>query len=191
VTDNAMRRTLPLLKRIATGTKHETPFFFNYEDMEVAWEHMRSRSQKSKAVPEKPVDVEVFNLWDVLTSMDRDDWKKRQQKRKWIKQPLGAIKDRLPSSGPPGWNPLRLFHRAGTRYKEAITARGNGKARHVYALELYVDFSSVYNVKIYCICLSYCVSIVDGLLRKSTIKSASSTGYHLIRYLCIPFGTKE
>jgi hypothetical protein len=125
-----MRRTLPLLKRIATGTKHETPFFFNYEDMEVAWEHMRSRSQKSKAVPEKPVNVEVFNLWDVLTSMDRDDWKKRQQKRKWIKQPLGAIKDRLPSSGPLGLESITFVPSSrSTKYKEAITARGNGKAR--------------------------------------------------------------
>jgi hypothetical protein len=125
-----MRRTLPLLKRIATGTKHETPLFFNYEDMEVAWERMRSRSQKSKAVPAKPVNVEVFNLWDVLTSMDRDDWKKRQQKRIWVKQPLGAIKDCFPPQGPPGLESITFVPSSrSVQYKEKISARGNGKAR--------------------------------------------------------------
>jgi hypothetical protein len=132
-----MQRTLPLLKRITTGTKHETPMFFNYEDMEVAWEAMRSRSQggvfrskSSEAVPEKPVNVEVFNLWDVLTSMDRDAWKKSQQKHKWVEQPLGAIKDLLPSQGPPGLESITFVPSSrSTQYKEKISARGNGKAR--------------------------------------------------------------
>jgi hypothetical protein len=126
-----MRRALPLLKRLATGTKFETPFFFNYEDMEVAWERMRSRKGKAKGqVPVKPANVEVFNLWDVLTSMDRDNWKKRQQKHSWVKQPLGAIKDVFSSQKLSGLESITFVPSSrSAEYKEAISGRGNGKAR--------------------------------------------------------------
>jgi hypothetical protein len=129
-----MRRRLPLLKRLISGTAQESPLFFNYEDMEVAWKTMHQRSGGKRkgggVVPEKPTNVEVFNLWDVLTSMDRDDWKQRQQKHQWVKAPLGSIKDRFSTQGPPGLNSITFVPSSrSAQYKEAISARGNGKAR--------------------------------------------------------------
>jgi len=124
-----MKRSPPLLKRVLTGTKHEVPLFFNYEDMIDAWGKMRARNPKV-SVPEKPSDVEVFNLWDVLTSMDRDSFKKEQQTSR-IQKILHPFQKRLPSKD----NTLDLEHitfvpsSRCSQYKEALSARGNGKAR--------------------------------------------------------------
>jgi hypothetical protein len=102
----------------------EQPFFMNYEDLLDAWEKCRGKppsphhnnnnedpstttATPAAAAPAPPV-VEVFNLMDVLTSMDRE---------------IGNSND-------------RRLHRItfvpnsrAVAYKERITSTGNGKAR--------------------------------------------------------------
>lgn len=75
----------------------EMPYFLNYEDLLSAWDKVRGN--KPRGTP----PVEVFNLMDVLTSMDRGD--KRLQKITFV-----------PSS-------------RSVEYKERISSKGNGKAR--------------------------------------------------------------
>jgi hypothetical protein len=124
-----MRKKLPLLKRLTTGSRFEVPFFFNYEDLVDAWDTMRSRNKK-RGVPEKPADVEVFNLWDLLTSMDRDACKQRQRST-WRDKVAAPFEKRF-STKPIDPDLCHITFVPSSRsiqYKEAISARGNGKAR--------------------------------------------------------------
>jgi hypothetical protein len=112
-----------ILKRFLSGSpREEIPLFFNYEDLERAYAKLRKPSQ----APSKPT-VEVFNLWDVLTSMDRQcqhDWMSNWKRRLIQLHPSsrGASSTSLndiifvPSSD-------------AVNYKDAISRRGNGKAR--------------------------------------------------------------
>ncbi|KAL7570336.1 hypothetical protein ACA910_017179 [Epithemia clementina (nom. ined.)] len=125
-----MKRVPPLLKRIVSATTHEAPLFFNYEDLMEAWYKLRERNPR-KDLPEQPPSVEVFNLWDVLTSMDRHDFQARQRKRPLVKEVLQPVLRRLSSKD----HSLELRHitfvpsSRSVHYKEVISARGNGKAR--------------------------------------------------------------
>jgi hypothetical protein len=135
-------RRVPLLKRWTSGTQDEIPLFFNYEDLEEGWRRIRSRHRFKSRVPERPPSVEVFNLWDVLTSIDRDAHQKRQKMRNDPKQYLlEPLRKRFfpPSSrrrnagGGGGWGDLDQIvfvpSSRSVRYKEAMSARGNGKCR--------------------------------------------------------------
>ena len=123
----ALHKQLPLLKRILTGVRQEKPFFFNYEDLERAWTDMKERRRRGNApVPDQPVNVEVFNLWDVLSSMDRQQYLVRSSSKYYQR-----------------WLPRRIFARPSSQllditfvpnsdavhYKDSISRRGNGKAR--------------------------------------------------------------
>lgn len=130
-----MKRVLPLIKRIMTGSKHEIPLYFNYEDMVDAWQRVRTKYKHQK-LPEVPDNVEVFNLWDVLTSMDREaNGRKRlkQTKKDWLDQfLLEPVQSRVfgPSYSPPGLQEITFVPSSrSVSYKEAVSARGNGKAR--------------------------------------------------------------
>ena len=125
-----MRRQLPFLKRWTTGRRHEIPMFFNYEDMMEAWHLLRQRNPK-RNIPEQPT-AEVFNLWDVLTSMDKHDFATKKSQRPlawatWRKRLLGERFSKDPA--------VDLEHitfvpsSRSVQYKEAISARGNGKCR--------------------------------------------------------------
>lgn len=125
-----MHRRQPILKQVLSGCgKEEIPLFFNYEDLQMAWSKLR---RSNKSLPEKAPSVEVFNLWDVLTSMDKEAWRgkktgdKPQDWRKpWIKR-LSTISSQstidldaitfVPSSDC-------------INYKQSITKQGNSKAR--------------------------------------------------------------
>jgi len=118
-----MQRRPPLLKRLITGNRQETPLFFNYEDLMDAWGKMKKSSKK---LPEQPT-VEVFNLWDVLTSMDKEAWKSSKAKKyDWAK----PLKSRFGKADAPGLNDITFVPSSrAIDYKETITGRGNGKAR--------------------------------------------------------------
>lgn len=121
----SLHRRPPLLKRWLTRVPQEKPFFFNYEDLVAAWEQMKGRQAKSAAaaVPDQPVDVEVFNLWDVLSSMDR------QQPAK-TNNPLVELKRRFSSVDGDGLQDITFVPNSdAVHYKDAISRRGNGKAR--------------------------------------------------------------
>ena len=123
-----MRRRLPKLKHWLTGQREETPLFFNYEDMEQAWSQMRQKRRRRENIPAQPVDVEVFNLWDVLTSMDKSAWKNHKP---WWKQDLLApLQRRFGKPSPLDLRDITFVPSSrSVQYKESITARGNGKAR--------------------------------------------------------------
>jgi len=78
----------------------ETPLFFSYDDLMESWTAVRDRlnkkAKKSKEsgekvmMPEKP-NVEVYNLIDVVTSMDRDRWHVNRASEVRRNQLLGKI----------------------------------------------------------------------------------------------------
>jgi len=62
----------------------ETPLFFSYEDLVEAWTAMRGEESddgRRARMPTSPPAVEVFNLMDVVTSIDRDQWRSRRRAR--------------------------------------------------------------------------------------------------------------
>jgi hypothetical protein len=152
------------LKRLASGTQDEIPLFFNYEDLEVAWSRVRSKARFKSRIPANPPAVEVFNLWDVLTSIDREARQKREMMRRdpkqYVLEPLRkrfAPRSRLSASasgsgstgggsslaggedattaaagGGGGGHLDQIVFVPSSRsitYKEAMSARGNGKCR--------------------------------------------------------------
>ena len=123
-----MYRRPPLVKRLMTGNAQETPMFFNYEDLMDAWEKMHKTQSNSKQTlsPAVPT-VEVFNLWDLLTSMEKEAWRqKKSQKFDWAK----PLRQRLGKIGQPTLDDITFVPSSrAIDYKETITARGNGKAR--------------------------------------------------------------
>jgi len=130
-----MQRNVPRLKQLICGVPRETPLFFNYEDLEDAWAVMRKRCNKKgkagmTAVPEKPTDVEVFNLWDVVTSIERDTYRKEKD-TPIAEKALNAVKSRLlvPEDGPELGSITFVPSSRSIQYKEGISTRGNGKAR--------------------------------------------------------------
>lgn len=124
-----LERKIPRLKQLFCGAPRETPLFFNYEDLEEAWDVTRKRA-KNDNVPLNPASVEVFNLWDVVTSMERDMHNKDKNTPLQDKA-LTAIKARLLTpEGRPGIGSITFVPSSRSiQYKEGITARGNGKAR--------------------------------------------------------------
>ena len=105
--------------------------FFNYEDLEDAWAVMKKK-YGDDGIPDKPPTVEVYNLWDVLTSMDKDAWKSKKAaslsgNKFDIMKPLRA---RFGGKEAPGLADITFVPSSrAIEYKEAISARGNGKAR--------------------------------------------------------------
>ena len=70
----------PTLRRWIQGSKawetsSLTPLYFSYEDLMKDWTTMRSKSVNKNKIPETPPQVEVFNMMDVVTSIDKDQWK--------------------------------------------------------------------------------------------------------------------
>ena len=128
----SIRKQQPKLKQLISGSSQENPMFFNYEDMVEAWGNMKQRNPNQK-LPDKPPSVEVFNLWDVLTSMEKEAWKQKKaaaaKRADWVLKP---IRKRLASSKDqqPGLESVVFIPSSHCiDYKEAISKRGNGKAR--------------------------------------------------------------
>jgi hypothetical protein len=123
-----MQKKLPLLKRLMTGVQYEMPMFFNYEDMMEAWRTLKTRNKK-KSVPDEPTGVEVFNLMDLLTSIDRDALatKRQQSIQNKILKPF--VDRFVPQVGPDLQHVTFIPSSRSINYKEAISARGNGKCR--------------------------------------------------------------
>lgn len=118
----SLQRKPPLVKRVLSGNRHEIPLFFNYEDLQEAYQTLRTRSHKPDAIPPQIQNVEVFNLWDVLTSMDRV----YSSQNKW----KAFFKGRFSSHKSPGLKEITFVPSSkSARYKESISSRGNGKAR--------------------------------------------------------------
>ena len=145
-----MERRRSRVKSLVSGAvRKEIPLFFNYEDLERAWQKTKpiagsSGADKDKYLPNEPLGVEVFNLWDVLTSMEKDQARRAQARSK--ESPQNRILQSLAypfrnrfrnvvDNGSDGSNESVLDSLVfipssdACTYKEGITARGNGKAR--------------------------------------------------------------
>jgi hypothetical protein len=85
---------------------------------------MKKRNPK---MPDEPV-VEVFNLWDTLTSMEKDQWKQRKAMGKF--DVMAPLRKRFGRKEEAGLDSITFVPSSrAIDYKEAISARGNGKAR--------------------------------------------------------------
>lgn len=112
-----IRRQLPWFKQILSGNRFETPLFFNYEDLEETFAKMKKPSDTA------PLEPQVWNLWDVLTSMDKKGVGRNTS-------PLDAIQQRLNPPLEAGLEHITFVPSSkSVDYKEGITARGNSKAR--------------------------------------------------------------
>jgi hypothetical protein len=74
----------PSIRRMISGSKawatsSLTPLYFSYEDLMKDWSTMRSKSMNKSKIPTSPSQVEVFNLMDVVTSIDKDQWKSERR----------------------------------------------------------------------------------------------------------------
>jgi hypothetical protein len=114
-----LQRQPPLLKRLLSGNRRELPLFFNYEDLEQAYNTVRQRTKAD--IPERMSNVEVFNLWDILTSMDRKYASQNKWKRFYSSR-FGKKEDSITDI-------TFVANSQAARYKESISRRGNGKAR--------------------------------------------------------------
>jgi predicted DNA-binding protein (UPF0251 family) len=70
------------IKSIVRNEAHkmQSPLYFSYEDLMAGYSAMRSKSKDPSQIPETP-NVEVYNLMDVITSIDREQWKTKYNKR--------------------------------------------------------------------------------------------------------------
>lgn len=149
--NNLKRFLFPAIRRSAP----ETPLFFSYEDLQEAWTEITTKmtaSASTKAakkamnkLPKVPPNVEVYNLIDVVTSMDRDRWFLQRAAHLRRLQMLAKVPlvrrfvplTDLPAEDVPkiknllsGLETVRFIPSTNTvTFKDHVTARGNGKAR--------------------------------------------------------------
>ncbi|CAB9502025.1 expressed unknown protein [Seminavis robusta] len=126
-----MQRKIPKLKQLISGASRETPLFFNYEDLEDAWSTLRKRRGKAgRGLSEKPQNVEVFNLWDVMASMEKEIYNK-EKNTSFKDKALSAVVNRVVApKEDAGLESITFVPSSRSiRYKQSITLRGNGKAR--------------------------------------------------------------
>jgi len=153
-----MERRRSRIKSLVSGAvRREIPLFFNYEDLERAWQKTEpcdaQGANKGKYLPAELPEVEVFNLWDVLTSMEKEQARRaaslaRETPQNRLIQSLAhPFRNRLRNvmETAPGSGGTATANDANDSnvldslvfipssdactYKEGITARGNGKAR--------------------------------------------------------------
>ena len=120
-----MRRSHSIHQQLISRDK-EIPFFFSYEDLIAAWGTMRHKSRG--AIPAVPSEVEVYNLMDVLTSMDREE--SRKYKKLSFKDPIKLVMNSLKASRKSELDCITFIPPSNCiEYKERASREGNGKAR--------------------------------------------------------------
>ena len=104
------------------------------------WSLMRSRSVNKNKIPPKP-QVEVYNMMDIITSIDKEQWKMqrraeliRESKGIWGKIPVLHVlfkgkKTPAASSSASLKTVIFVPSSMGVQAKERIRANGNRKAR--------------------------------------------------------------
>jgi hypothetical protein len=133
-----MQRPISPLQQVLTGfwtrRRYEIPLFFNYEDLIMAWDKLCSGAAKKLPLPKEPPMVEVFNLWDVVTTMDR--YQNNMLRRGGLKILKEKIfmrkklnKDFLSPLSSSFNDVIFVPNSDSVHYKDSISQRGNGKAR--------------------------------------------------------------
>jgi len=134
----------PALRRMIQGSKKAwaaaslTPLYFSYDDLMKDWSEMRARSENKSKIPETPPQVEVFNMMDVVTSIDKDQWK-GQRRAELIREKKGMmgkvpILHNLMKGASPGAKSglekvLFVPTSLGVQAKESISSSGSMKTR--------------------------------------------------------------
>jgi len=123
---------------LRNNRKKQTPLYFSYGDLVSSYETMRSKAKDSSTIPEQP-EVEVYNLMDVVTSIDRDQWrvKRAMELRGFLGSvPIlnkitskdGAIVEKTKVSS--GLEQVVFIPNSkNTKFKESISKIGNGQVR--------------------------------------------------------------
>jgi len=153
-----MERRKSRIKSLISGAvRKEIPLFFNYEDLQDAWQKTSPLGgDKDVYLPNEPLGVEVFNLWDVLTSMEKEQSRRAQKfealkpQTKLLKMVTHPFTNRWKNVAPPppttnGTPPASssidddgsslldalvfIPSSDACTYKEMISARGDGKCR--------------------------------------------------------------
>jgi hypothetical protein len=135
-----MQRPVSPSQQVLTGLwtrrRYEVPLFFNYEDLVMAWDTLRrKKSSSNAALPEDPPDVEVFNLWDVVTSMDRyqNTLSGKRGIKFWTNRSTNNKRSKATKTTAVASSTLQdiIFvpNSDSVLYKDVISRRGNGKAR--------------------------------------------------------------
>eukprot|EP00560_Eucampia_antarctica_P005582 CAMPEP_0197832314 /NCGR_PEP_ID=MMETSP1437-20131217/14241_1 /TAXON_ID=49252 ORGANISM="Eucampia antarctica, Strain CCMP1452" /NCGR_SAMPLE_ID=MMETSP1437 /ASSEMBLY_ACC=CAM_ASM_001096 /LENGTH=443 /DNA_ID=CAMNT_0043435631 /DNA_START=48 /DNA_END=1379 /DNA_ORIENTATION=+ len=121
-----------------------SPLFFSYEDLKDAWSATRSRLSTTD-MPENPPEVEVFNLIDVVSSIDKSQWLDQRNKKLMrkgllanvpvLKRALGndalaAVNAKYTLKQSTGLeNVVFVANSKSVDYKELISKLGNSKGR--------------------------------------------------------------
>ena len=123
--------------------KKQTPLYFSYEDLVSSYDKMRDNAKDPSAIPESP-DVEVYNLMDVVTSIDREQWKVKRAIQLRTAGILGKVpllnkitgQDGFGSAGvaknkiPSGLEQVFFVPNSkSTEFKEEVSKIGNSKPR--------------------------------------------------------------
>jgi len=112
--------------------KMQTPLYFSYEDLMDSWTATRDKLQEEdkKNMSATPEDVEVFNVIDVITSMDRDSEKQRmvRSKTSLVKRAQNIVKRSVKASS--GLEQIVFVPTSkSTKFKEDMTKNGNSQVR--------------------------------------------------------------
>lgn len=92
-------RRHPLAKRLVNrkAAKAEKPLFFSYEDLKESWNDTKGRvtNEVRASMPQNPPEVEVYNLMDVVTSIDRDQWRVARRGQLRREQVMDSVLSKL------------------------------------------------------------------------------------------------
>ena len=146
-----MERRRSRIKSLVSGSQRkEIPLFFNYEDLQDAWQKTKplgTGANKDKYLPNELPEVEVFNMWDVLVSMEQEQarsvlkfgaLKPQEKLLKALTHPfVNRWKNVAPNPKPTKKDSDEAILDAlvfipssdACTYKEKISARGDGKCR--------------------------------------------------------------
>ena len=117
----------------------ETPLFFSYEDLQDAWTATTTKSTNMK-LPSNPPNVQVFNLMDVVSSIDKAQWQNQRNAdlmRKGLIANVPILKKIIGNDVTA--KPLKLStglenivfvpNSKASNFKQTISRVGNGKPR--------------------------------------------------------------
>ncbi len=119
--------------------KKQSPLYFSYEDLVSSYESMRNKAKDPNAIPETP-QVEVYNLMDVVTSIDRDQWKVKRARQLKVAGILGKVPGLNKINGAPSTTGLDLKETGlqqiifvpnskSTKFKEGVSKLGSYQTR--------------------------------------------------------------
>jgi hypothetical protein len=123
---------------LRNNRQKQTPLYFSYGDLVSSYESMRSKAKDASTIPEQPM-VEVYNLMDVVTSIDRDQW--RVKRARELRGILGSVpilnkitsKDGIAVDSSKVSSGLQqvifIPNSKNTKFKESISKSGNGQVR--------------------------------------------------------------